>query len=230
MSETTLTVKDFNIDDRPQEKAIQYGVGALSVSELWAVVLRSGQPGFPVTRLAAEMMGANSNKLHELAGRSREELMEIRGIGLVKAVQIQCVLELINRYNREMPGERFKVCSSADIFRYMQPRVGMLPHEEVWVMFLNNNLQVTGDKGFTKGSATASIFDVKAIVREALLRGAAAIVLVHNHPSGVLRPSPQDDNITAVMKRAADALTIRMVDHVIVSQTGFYSYSDEGRL
>lgn len=230
MSQPSLTVKEFNIDDRPQEKAINFGVATLSVSELWAVLLRTGQPGCPITTLTQQLMNDNSNRLKLLERRTREELMTTKGIGLVKAVQIECVMELIRRYNREDVGEHVIITCSENIFKYMQPRIGHLNHEEIWVIFLNRRNAVTGSRQFSKGSATGTVFDVKSIMREALLRNAEGIILCHNHPSGNTRPSGQDDNITRIMKTAADSLGLRMLDHIIVTQSGFYSYADSGQL
>lgn len=225
-----LKIKDFSIDDRPQEKAIRSGVHTLSVSELWAVLLRTGQPGVPITQLTAALMSANDNRIKLLERRTRDELMSIKGIGVVKAVQIECVMELVRRYNREEAGEQCRILSSQDIFRYMCPRIGHLNHEEVWVVFLNNSNVVIGSRSFSIGSATATVFDLKGILREVLLRSAEGVILCHNHPSGTLKPSMQDDNITRQLKEATVTLGIRMLDHLIVTQYGYYSYLDEGRL
>lgn len=225
-----LRIKDFSVDDRPQEKAIRCGVHTLSVSELWAVLLRTGQPGVPITQLTAALMNANDNRIKLLERRTRDELMTVKGIGVVKAVQIECVMELVRRYNREEAGEQCRILSSKDIFKYMCPRIGHLNHEEVWVVFLNNSNVVIGSRSFSIGSATATVFDLKGILREVLLRSAEGVILCHNHPSGTLKPSIQDDRITRQLKEATATLGIRMLDHLIVTQYSYYSYLDEGRL
>lgn len=224
------TVKEFDSDDQPREKAEKYGCGALSTADLWALVLRTGLSGKPVTELCRDMMRANDGSLHNLERRDRREILQIKGIGKTKAIQIEAVMEIVRRYCDEKLSERPQIRMSADIDRLMRHRIANLPHEEVWVILLNRSNHVIRTRRITSGSATASVFDIKAIMKNAILENAEGLILCHNHPSGNLRPSVQDDDITRQCRAAADTLQLRLLDHVIISSAGYYSYSDESRL
>ena len=176
-------------EDQPRERAERLGCGALSVADLWALVLRTGSIGNPVTKLTRDMMAASNNRLTYLERRTRAELMQIKGLGKTKAIQVEAVMELIRRYNSEEPAELPSVMSSKDLYAVIKPRIAHLPHEEI-----------------------------------------RAIALCHNHPSGTMRPSRQDDEITRRCLNACKLLEISMLDHIIVSPHAYYSYNDEGRL
>lgn len=225
----TLTIKDLDPEDRPMERAISHGCSVLSVADLWALVLRTGQPGKPITELCREMM-KSVNTLHHLQRRSRKQLMSFKGIGITKAIQIEAVMELINRFMTEVPDTLPVIRDSRSIYEYMLPRIGNLPHEEVWVLYLNRRNQVTSKMMVTRGTAVGSMFDLKKIVKHALLEDAQGVVMCHNHPSGNLLPSPQDDNITRSLKHACETLDLRFLDHVIVTSAGHYSYHDSGKI
>lgn len=229
-SSAPLTVKQLDPDDQPRERAVKYGIGVLSTADLWALVLRTGLPGKPVTQLARDLMRANSGSIHALERRTRGELMAIPGIGLTKAVQIQAVMELIRRYGAEQSPSDTVVRSSRDIFELMRPTIGNLPHEEIWAIFLNHRLAVVRRFRIGEGGATGVVFDVRKMLKEALLENATGVALCHNHPSGTLRPSPQDDELTHRCFEACATMDIRLVDHLIITASHFYSYADEGRL
>ena len=215
----------------PMEKAEKYGMNALDTSELIAIVLRTGQPGCPITTMTAELMRRNENKLKVLERRSRDELMTLPGIGRVKAFQIEAVLEIMRRYNREKLGDRILMKSSRDIFNYMRDIAARENVENIWLLLLNRANGLLDCKTVSKGGTTATIFDLKTILREVLITpGVEAVVMVHNHPSGNLRPSTQDDQITKMLADGCKFLGIKFVDHVIVTADHFYSYADEGRL
>lgn len=224
------TVKDLPIDDQPREKAEKYGCGVLSIPDLWALILRTGLPGTPITELCRNIMENNNNSLHTLERRTRQELRHIKGIGTTKSIQIEAVMELIKRYcHEEIPMEE-SITSSEQIYRYMRYEIGNNDHEEVWILLVNRMNKVIKRVCLTKGTGTASLFDVKTAIKYALLENAEGIILTHNHPSGNLRPSIPDDNITKELKKACDYMKLRMLDHVIVTANGYYSYHDEGRL
>lgn len=215
----------------PMEKAEKYGMKSLSSSELLAVVLRTGQPGCPVTEMTSELMKQNENKLKVLERRTRAELMQLKGIGRVKAFQIEAVLEIMRRYNMEKLGDRVQIRSAHDIFQYMHPEAGPLSTEHIWLILLNRANAVVERKLMSQGGTTATVFDLKTILRQIILTpGVEGVIMVHNHPSGSLRPSPQDDAITRQLAEGCKYLGIKMLDHVIVTQDDFYSYADEGRL
>lgn len=224
------TVKDLDPDDQPREKALKFGCQALSVSDLLALILRTGTPGNPVTQLCRDLMRANGGKLHQLERRSREQLLEFKGIGLMKSIQIEAIMELMKRYAAEEPVNEKPITSSDSIYQRLRYRIGNLPHEELWILVINRRNMVMAEKCLTRGTATASLFDVKTAIKYALLEDADGLVLAHNHPSGNLQPSPQDDQITRQLKDACKFMNLRMLDHLIVTANGFYSYHDNNRL
>lgn len=223
-------VKDMSEDDQPREKAEKFGCGALSVADLWALVLRTGSVGNPVTKLCRDMMAASDNRLTRLERRSRRELMEIKGLGKTKAIQVEAVMELIRRYNAEEPAALPEIRSSSDIYAVIRPRIAHLPHEEVWVVVMDRKHRVTKLFQASKGGWASSLFDIKVIIKEALLENASAIALCHNHPSGNMRPSAQDDDITRRCAKACRVMDLNLLDHLIVSPHTYYSYADEHRL
>lgn len=233
-SAPVLTIKEMNKEERPRERAINHGIGALTTAELLAIILRTGQQGFPITDLCRQLMSDNGNSLLRLARRSRQELTLTKGIGDAKALQVEALMEITRRYHLELTDSATRnldpIKTSDSIFQRMRYRIANLDHEEVWILLLNRRNQVIKEFRLTSGSAIASVFDTKMILKRALLENAEGIVMCHNHPSGNLRPSPQDDNITRKLFGACGAMDLRLLDHVIVSVDGYYSYADEGRL
>ncbi|MBD5189944.1 MAG: DNA repair protein RadC [Bacteroidales bacterium] len=225
-----LTVKDMDVDDQPRERALRYGISTLSTADLWALILRTGLPGKPITQLCRDLMRDNEQSLFKLERKSLKEIMTTKGIGQTKGLQILAAMEITRRYNREKVGEKYVITSSQAIYDLMRSEIGNLSHEEIWAIYLGRRNDVILKKRISTGSATASIFDVKSILKEALLIEAQGLALVHNHPSGNLVPSGPDDQITRKMKEGAQIMDFRMVDHLIISASGFYSYYDSGRL
>ncbi|MBP3298312.1 MAG: DNA repair protein RadC [Muribaculaceae bacterium] len=223
-------VKDMSPDDTPRERAEKYGCGILSVADLWALILRTGTVGNPITHLCRELMKHNDDRLRVLERRTRQEILGIKGLGKLKALQIEAVMELIRRYNGEPPAENPRIRCSADIYATVRQALGGLDHEEVWVLLLNRRHEAVKFVQLSKGGWSSSIFDVKMLIKEALLENASSLALCHNHPSGNLNPSPQDDNITRVCKQACGTMELNMIDHLIVTADSYYSYADQGRL
>lgn len=223
-------IADMCDDDKPREKARKYGCSVLSVPDLWALVLRTGSVGNPITQLCRDFMKASDGKLTGLERRTRAELMSIKGLGMTKVIQIEAVMELIRRYNAETPAELPLVRCSKDIFNIIKPQIAHLDHEEVWVVIMDKRHRVAKLFQASKGGWGTSLFDIKIIIKEALLENASAIALCHNHPSGNMQPSPQDDSITRKCAEACRTMDLAMLDHLIVSPHDFYSYADEGRL
>lgn len=215
----------------PMEKAEKYGFKALSTSELLAIVLRVGQPGFPITEMTSDLMARNEGKLKLLERRTREELMEIPGIGRVKAFQIEAVLEIMRRYNLEKFGDRVNIRTANDIFQFMQPEAAPLHTEHIWILTLNRKNCIIDRRVVSSGGTSATVFDLKSIMKQILLTpGAEGVIMVHNHPSGNLIPSPQDDEITRLLKDGCNYLGFKLLDHVIVTQDSYFSYAESGRL
>lgn len=233
-SDKTLTIKGMNEEERPQERALAHGIQSLTTSELLALILRVGQPGMPITDLCRQLMNDNDNSLLNLERRTREELMLTKGIGKTRALQVEAIMEIMRRYQRELIDKAStktkRIGSSKDIHERMRYRIANLDHEEIWVILLNNKHDVIKEFRATSGSAVASVFDSKMIIKRALLENATGLAMCHNHPSGNLMSSPQDDQITRKLHEACRSMDIRMLDHVIVTVNGYYSYADEGRL
>ena len=225
------TLKEMDIWEQPREKAEKYGYHTLSKSELLALILRTGVTGYPITRITADLLTANEDSLHRLMRRSIEEMQLTAGLGKVKAGQVKAIMELIKRYEEEETDPRnIIIRSSGDIYKLMRFELGNLSKEEIWLLSLNRRHAVISRHRITIGSSVASVFDLKAVLKKALLDEAEGIVLCHNHPSGNKRPSPQDDALTRSLKNAATTIEINLLDHVIVTSEGYYSYADEGRL
>lgn len=226
------TVKQMAEDERPRERAMLYGIGSLTTAELLAVILRTGMPGMPITDLCRQLMRDSENSLLRLERKTRKELMLTKGIGSAKALQIEAMMELMRRHSKEQNEESGKPLfkSSRDIHEAIRYDIANLGHEEVWVIFINRRNQEITRFRVTSGSQTASVFDPHIILKRALLEEADGLVMCHNHPSGNLMPSPQDDSITHILYEACRAIQIRLLDHVIVTTRGYYSYRDESRL
>lgn len=227
---SSKTVKEMDADQQPREKAMKFGIETLSVPELWAIILRIGSQGYPITELCRDLMRNNDGSLHKLERRTLPELCELPGIGEMKAVQIMAVMQLIKNYCIEDIPMEDPIRSSSQIFDRMRHIIGNLDHEEIWMLLLNRQNRVIKEIKLTSGTGTASVFDTKKAIKHAILENAEGLILCHNHPSGTLRPSPQDDNITRDLKEACRFMNIRLLDHVIVTPNGFYSYNDSSRL
>ena len=226
-----LKIADLDASLRPQEKALEYGVESLSTSELLALILRAGQPGHPITEITAGLLDNAGGSLHFLGRKSMTELQLTPGMGVVKSLQVASIMELAKRYYVEgLNDKSLQIKQASDIDRYMRPKIGSLPQEEIWLITLRRNNEIICRHMITRGSAVASVFDLKRCLKLALLDEAAGIILCHNHPSSNLQPSPQDDQITRQLAEAARTMDLNMLDHIIVTHRGFFSYRDEGRL
>lgn len=224
------TVKEMDEDQQPREKAEKYGLKSLSVPELWAIILRTGTPGYPITELCRDMMRENKGSLHKLERKTKQELCELRGIGSMKAVQILAVMELIKKYLQEDIPKEEQIRSSQQIYDLMKYKIGNIDHEEIWMLLLNRQNRVIKEIKLTSGTSAASVFDLKQAIKLAILESADGMILCHNHPSGTLKPSPQDDKLTQQLKQGCKFMDIRLLDHVIVTAHGYFSYADSSSL
>ena len=217
-------------DDRPREKFLLKGKAALSDAELLAILLGSGSRNESAVQLAQRILSQSQQNLNELGKRTVVQLMEFKGIGEAKAITIAAALELGRRRRQEEVQERFKISSSKSVFEIMQPIIGELPHEEFWVLFLNNSNKILHKDLMSKGGMTGTIVDIRLIFKSALEYKATSLILTHNHPSGKLQASDADKEITQRLKVAGQQLDILVLDHVIVTETGYLSFADEGIL
>lgn len=230
MSNEKLNINQWAKEDRPREKMMLHGPGALSNAELLAILIGSGNTEDSAVELMRKVLDDCRNSLSELGKRSVDDLCAYKGIGPAKAITILAASELGKRRKDEGPSERLRVRCSQDIFLYFHPLMCDLPVEECWVMLLNQASRLIDALRISQGGLASTQVDVRCILREALLKRAAALVLCHNHPSGNTCPSTDDDRLTQALSQAAKVMNIRMLDHLIVSDGGYYSYADEGRL
>jgi len=217
-------------DDRPREKFLLKGKAALSDSELLAILIGSGTRNESAVQLCQRILAAANNNLNQLGKLSIKQLMEFKGIGEAKAISIAAALELGRRRRLEDAVEWDKITSSKAVFNIMQPIIGELLHEEFWVLFLNNSNKVIHKAQLSKGGITGTIVDTRIIFKTALEYNAISLILTHNHPSGKLLASESDKDITRKLQLAGKQMDIMILDHVIITESSYYSFADEGIL
>lgn len=230
MENSSISIKNWSEDDRPREKMMLKGKSVLSDAELIAILIGSGSRNESAVELSKKILASIGNNLNELGKLNLNQLCSFKGIGEAKAVSIIAAMELARRRRSEEAVELSKITSSKIIFEVMQPLIGELHHEEFWVLHLNNANKIIAKSQLSKGGMTGTVVDIRIIFKSALESGAVGIVICHNHPSGVLKPSDADIEITKKVKMAGKSLDIMVLDHVIITQNGFFSFSDEGIL
>jgi len=227
---TSFSIKNWSEDDRPREKLLQKGKSTLSNAELIAILIGSGSRNESAVALSKRILAAAALNLNELGKLSASDLMEFKGIGEAKAVTIVAALELGRRRRGAEALEKKKITSSNSVFELMQPIIGELPHEEFWIVYLNNSNKVLQKALLSKGGITGTLVDVRLVLKTALQLGAVGLILTHNHPSGTLKPSQADQQITQKLKKASESLDIKVLDHVIITEKAYFSFADEGLL
>ena len=247
METAKLNIKQWAEDDRPREKMMQKGASALSNAELLAILIGSGTVEASAVGLMKRVMADCDNRLKTLGRMSLEELtgnVEVwdketgkkkrvrryKGLGEAKAVAIMAACELGRRRMEEDAVELPSIRSSVDLYHYFLPQMQDLFHEECYVLLMNQACRILDKVLVSKGGLTETAVDIRLILREALLRRAPVIALCHNHPSGQVRPSMEDDRLTDRLQKACRMMNIRLLDHIIVAEGGFYSYCEEGKL
>lgn len=224
---TSFSIKNWADEDKPREKMLQKGRSILSDAELMAIVIGSGSKNESAVELSKRILASVENNLNELGQLSINQLMQFKGIGEAKAVGIAAALEIGRRRRGEKAKKIIKITSSKDAFEILQPIMGELPHEEFWIVYLNNSNRVMHMAQLSKGGITGTLVDVRLVMKQALELGAVALILAHNHPSGTLLPSEADKQITQKLKRASAALDIKVLDHLIITQKEYFSFADE---
>ena len=230
MQEHKYSIKQWAKDDRPREKLLLNGSESLSNSELLAILIHNGSKEKTAVDLAKEVLKLGKDNLGELGKLSIKELMKIKGIGEAKAITIAAALELGRRRESAAPLDKSIIKSSGDIARYLQTKLQDYRHEVFAVLYLNRANKVNHYEIVSEGGITGTIADPRIILRKALEHDAVNIILCHNHPSGSLKPSRADEQLTTKIKEAARFLDIAVMDHLIVSEDGYYSFADEGLL
>lgn len=230
LDETYRPIRTWNEDDRPREKLELKGRTQLSDAELVAILLGSGTRKESAVELGRRLLQRVNNNLVELGKMSLKEMQEINGIGPVKAITLTAAIELGRRRQEAAPIQRQHIRASSDLYEIFGPRIGDLPHEEFWVMSLNRSNKILNTKRIGSGGISSTIADIRLILKFVLECNASALVLCHNHPSGNLNPSEQDKRLTQSVKKAVSYLDIDLIDHIIVTEAGFFSFADEGQL
>lgn len=222
------SIKFWASDDRPREKLVVHGASALSNSELIAIMINNGHKDKSAVDLAKDVLNLGSNNLDELGKLSVADLKKIKGIGEAKAVTITAALELGRRRQVSEPLHRQTIRNSREIADYLRITLKDFTHEVFAVLFLNQANKIKHFEIISRGGITGTIADPRIILKKAVETSATSIVLSHNHPSGNLRPSRADEELTKKITLAAGYFDIRVLDHIIVSDEGYYSFADEG--
>jgi DNA repair protein RadC len=214
--------------DRPREKLLQKGAEALSDSELIAILLSSGSHKLSAVELAREILSHYQNKLTRLSRCTADELKQFSGVGDAKAVTLLAALELGRRRKAEVTEQIPIISSSKVAFQLLSPLMEDRSNEEFWILFLDRANHVVDKMRLSQGGTSATVMDVKIIIKMALDKLAHGIILSHNHPSGNKKPSDADISITRKISKAAAFFDISLLDHIIVVNNDYFSFADEG--
>jgi len=216
------------VEDRPREKLLKSGVQSLSNAELLALLIGSGTRENNAVDLARNILASVRNNLYDLGKLKTEELIEIRGIGLARAITLQAALELGTRRNGSYGEEKILISNSVSAYELLYPVIGELEHEEFWIIILNRAHRVLKTEKISQGGLTGTVIDTRMILKHALDKRATSIIISHNHPSGNKTPSEADVEITKKIKSAAEIMDIMVLDHIIVAGKTYFSFADEG--
>jgi DNA repair protein RadC len=222
------SIKNWELKDRPREKLQLQGKETLSDAELFAILIGSGTPQMSAVDLCIQILEYANNDLSILGKMSITDFCQFKGIGPAKAITIVAALEIGRRRQSENVKDLKKITSSKDVHRIFLNLLADLPHEEFWVLYLNRGNRILGKERISSGGLSSTTVETKFIIKNALNRLATSIILVHNHPSGNLKPSQSDIDLTNKIKQAGMLLDIKTFDHIIVSHEGYFSFADEG--
>ncbi|WP_425077256.1 RadC family protein [Psychroserpens sp. S379A] len=227
---SSFSIKNWSQDDQPREKLRDKGKSVLSDAELVAILIGSGNREESAVSLSKRILASVNHNLNALGKLSLKQLMTFKGIGEAKAITIAAALELGRRRRATEALQNNKINSSTSVFELMQPIIGELPHEEFWILYLNNSNKVIQKNQLSKGGITGTLVDVRLVLKTALEVGAVGLILTHNHPSGTLKPSHADKQLTQKLKVAAQSLDIKVLDHLIITESNYFSFADESLL
>ena len=225
-----LTIAHWSEDDQPREKLRDKGPQALSNAELLAILIGSGTPGVNAVELMQTVLNGSNNNLNTLGKKTIRDLCEFKGIGEAKAITILAACELGKRRQMETAEERPDIGTATRIYNLMHPVLQDLDVEEFWLKLMNQNYRLIKKVRISHGGISEVSVDVRIIIREAVLSNATILAVCHNHPSGSLKPSKADDQLTLTIKRACDVMRLHLLDHVIVTDGQYFSYHEQGKL
>lgn len=221
-------LKTWAVEERPREKVLANGIQFLTDSELLAILLSSGTKNMTAVELARLMLKKSGNSLHVLGRQTVGDLLKIKGVGPAKAISVLAAMELGRRRAGIHQIEKTPVKSSETVFNIFHPLLGDLEHEEFWLLMLNRANRVLGRFKVSQGGLSGTVIDTRIILKKALDNLASSIIVCHNHPSGNNQPSDADVKITEKLKKAAEMLEIKLLDHVIIADKSYFSFADEG--
>jgi len=225
-----LNINQWAKEDRPREKLMRLGAEALSNAELLAILIGSGSTKESAVDLMKRVLGDCNNNLNTLGKQTIRELCLYNGVGEAKAITILAACELGKRRQMETPEERPDVGTATLIYNHMRPVMQDLDVEEFWLLLMNQNHRLIKKIRISHGGITEVSVDIRIIMREALVANATILAVCHNHPSGSLRPSEQDNLLTTQLQQACNTMRIRFLDHVIVTDGAYFSYAECGKL
>lgn len=223
-----IGIKAWAAEDRPREKMLDKGRSMLTEAELIAILIGSGNREESAVDLSKRILSSVGNNLNALGKLSVQELSRFKGVGNAKAVSIIAALELGRRRKNAEVAKREKISDSRDVFNIMHPIFLDIPHEEFWILLLNTSNLVLKKLKISSGGVSGTVVDTRIIFKAAIDHHASSIIMCHNHPSGNLTPSEADKKITKNMKEAGKIMEIMLLDHLIITENGFYSFVDEG--
>ncbi len=226
----TLTIAHWAEDDQPREKLRDKGAQALSNAELLAILIGSGTSGVSAVQLMQDVLNGCNNNLNTLGKLTIRQLMDYKGIGEAKAITILAACELGKRRQQEKPEERPDLSTATRIYNHMHPLLQDCDVEEFWVLLMNQNYRLIRKMCISHGGITEVAVDIRIIMREAVLANATILAVCHNHPSGNLRPSEMDNQLTSSLQKACQVMRIHLQDHVIITDGAYYSYHEKGRI
>ncbi len=206
------------------------GAAALSDAELIAILIGSGNREQSAVSLAKHILAAADHRISRLSGFSLHQLLQFKGIGHAKAVAVLAAIEVGRRSNGQLTERHQKIKDSSGAYQILRPKLAHLKHEEFWVVYLNNANRVIHESLLSKGGLTGTLVDVRIVLKEALVLGAVALILAHNHPSGTLQPSAADKELTKKIQQGAQFMDIKILDHLIITREDYFSFADQNLL
>lgn len=225
-----LSIKQWAEADRPREKLLEKGRSALSDAELIAILLGSGTKELTAVELAQKILHHSNNDLNKLGKLSIKDLMQHKGVGLAKAITIAAALELGRRRKEIDSKQKFIINNSKDAYDFISPYLHDLQHEEFWAIYLSRNNTVIHHTKVGQGGISATVADIRIILKLAIENLASGIIICHNHPSGNINPSNSDISLTQKLKEAARLIDINLIDHIIYTENQYFSFSDKSML
>lgn len=225
-----LTIANWSPDDQPREKLRDHGPQSLTNAELLAILVGSGYPGMSAVELMQKILTDCGNNLNTLGKMSVHDLMQYKGVGEAKAITILAACELGKRRQLETPEERPELSTATRIYNHMHPLMQDFDTEEFWLLLMNQSYRLIKKVRIAHGGISEVTVDIRIIIREAVLCNATILAVCHNHPSGSLRPSSADNDLTESIRQACRIMRIKFQDHVIITDGAYFSYHETGRL